>query len=65
MPSRKLCKGKGVKGLSQMPYQILCDSTWQKSLEARSGVSLAPSRCTSLHKFGMASYQNQSCFPRR
>ncbi len=32
-----------------MPCQILCDGTWQKNPEARSGLSLAPSHCTSLH----------------
>jgi hypothetical protein len=33
-----------------MPYQILCNGTEQKSPEARSGLGVAPSRCTSLHK---------------
>ena len=33
-----------------MPYQMLCNGTWQKSPEARSGLGSAPSHCTSLHK---------------
>src|SRR5260370_14337129 len=32
-----------------MPYQILCNGTWQKSQEARSGLSLVSYHCTSLH----------------
>src|SRR5947209_933763 len=31
-----------------MPYRILCNGTSQNSPEARSGLSLTPSRCTSL-----------------
>ncbi len=33
----------------EMPYRMLCKGTQQKSLEDRPGLSLAPSRCTSLH----------------
>ncbi len=36
-----------VKGL--MPSRILCNGTFQKSQEARSGLGLASSRCTQLH----------------
>ena len=32
-----------------MPYRILCNGTFQKSQEARSGLSLASSHRTSLH----------------
>src|SRR5271167_4884618 len=32
-----------------MPYRILCNGTFQKSQEARSGMDLASSRYTSLH----------------
>ncbi len=31
------------------PYRILCNGTFQKSQEARSGLGLASSRCISLH----------------
>ncbi len=34
----------------RMPYRILCKGTFWKSREARSGLVLTPSRCTSLHK---------------
>ncbi len=33
----------------QMLYRILCNGTLQKSQEARSGLGLASSHCTSLH----------------
>ena len=33
----------------KMPYRILCNGTFQKSQEARPGLGLASSRCTSLH----------------
>src|SRR5260370_41629884 len=45
----------------------LCNSTSQKSQEARPGLSLAPSRCTSLHntRYGIIYIQNlQSTRPR-
>ncbi len=37
------------KTFFEMPSQILCNGTQQKSQEARPGLSLAPSRYTSLH----------------
>ncbi len=33
-----------------MPYRILCNGTEQKSLEARSGLTLKPSHFSPLHK---------------
>ena len=33
-----------------MPYRTLCKGTFWKRREARSGLALTPSRCTSLHK---------------
>src|SRR6266849_4103925 len=42
--------GRNRRGVIQwMPYRILCNGTLQKSQEARSGLGLASSHCTSLH----------------
>ncbi len=40
----------GQVGFFEMAYRILCNGTFQKSQEARSRLSLASSRCTSLMK---------------
>jgi len=38
------------KGCSWMPYQILCNGTWQKSQEVRFSLALTSTRFTPLHK---------------
>src|SRR5947209_7748500 len=45
-----------------MPDHILCNGTKQKSPETTSGLSLAPSRCTSLHNFRYGIFASTYCF---
>src|SRR6266699_3679781 len=46
---RSMCELAFPATITPMPYRILCNGTFQKSQEARSGLGLASPHRTSLH----------------